>query len=257
MPDGTTPTQFVDKAVDFTIRVACECYCSLDLVREALSQLPVCNGSLAWSAPSMPDQDTLDTDSDVILIVSDKSTLAQALDRLSRYEELGREAPSHILIYLQDNENVSAEDIAGLTLRREHLATGLTSLTRAAFLPIIPQGLICVDWCDTRYILETEGQIVIEEASASLIEDAIESAMGRLHESANGRPIHGMQASILCSPGKLATRYVARLSNPCREIASDDATIILAAPWMDWPDDDYYEVRILARVECRKPERIG
>lgn len=257
MPDGTTHTQFVDKAVDFTIRVACECYCSLDLVRDALSQQSVCNGSLAWSAPSMPDQDTLDTDSDVILIVADKGTLAQALDRLSRYEELGREAPSHILIYLQDTENVSAEDMAGLTLRREHLAAGLASLARAAFLPIIPQGLICVDWCDTRNILETEGQIVIEEVSGSRIEDAIESAMARLRESATGRPIHGMQASMLCSPGKLATRYVGRLSEACREVASDDAIIILAAPWMDWPDIDYYEVRILARIECREPERIG
>jgi len=205
----------------------------------------------------MPEQDTMDTDSDVVLIVSDKGTIGQAIDRLSRYEELGREAPSHVLIYLQDNENVSAEDIAGLTLRREHLATGLTSLTRATFLPIIPQGLICVDWCDTRHIFEMAGQIVIEEASGSRIEEVIESAIARLHDSATGRPIHGMQASILCSPGKLATRYVARLSNPCREIASDDATIILVAPWMDWPDDDYYEVRILARVECREPEQIG
>lgn len=257
MPDGTTPTQFVDKAVDFTIKVACECYCSLDLVREALSQLPVCNGALAWSAPSLPDQDTLETDSDVVLIVSDKDTLAQAIARSSRYEELGRKASSHVLIYLQDNENASAEDIAGLTLRREHLAAGLASLTCAMFVPIIPQGLICVDWCDTRHILETAGQVVIEEASGSRIEEVIELAIARLRDSATGRPIHGMQASILCSPGKLATRYLARLSNPCRQIASDDATIILAAPWMEWPDVDYYEVRILARVECREPELIG
>jgi len=257
MPDGTTPTQFIDESVAFTVKVACECYCSLDLVRDALSQLPVCNGALAWSAPRMPDQDTLDTNSDVVLIVSDRDTLAQAIDRSSRYKELGREAPSHVLIYLQDNENVSAGDIAGLTLRREHLATGLTSLTRAAFLPIIPQGLICVDWCDTRHILEMAGQVVIEEASGSRIEEVIESAIARLHDSATGRPIHGMQASILCSSGKLANRYVARLSDACKGITRDDATIILAAPWMDWPDDDYYEVRIFARVECRKPERIG
>ncbi len=257
MPDGTTPTQFVDEAVDFTVKVACECYCSLDLVREAISQLPVCNGALAWAAPRLPDRDTMETDSDVVLIVSDKDTLAQAIDRSSRYEELGREAPSHVLIYLQDNENVSAEEMAGLTLRREQLATGLTSLTHAAFLPIIPQGLICVDWCDTRHILEMAGQVVIEEASGSRIEDVIESAITRLRDSATGRPIHGMQASILCSPGKLATRYVARLSDACKGIASDDTTIILAAPWMDWPDIDYYEVKIFARVECRKRERIG
>jgi hypothetical protein len=248
MPDGTSPADVVNESLEFTIRVACECYCRPDLVRAALHQQPGMNGCLAWGPPESPDSDEIARDAELVLIVADKDALPAALDRVSRYKQRGRQVPSHLLLYLQDEGDVPAGEISGLILRRSQLPAALSRLTRAVFEPVIPHGLVCVDWADTRHILDMEGQVVIEEASASRLEDAVASVMTRLRQHAAGRPVLGMQASIICDPSRLAMRYVHDLLSACRQETDEDATVIMAAPVLDRPGRDDYEVRLFARV---------
>lgn len=250
MPDGTSPADVVNESLEFTIRVACECYCSPDLVREALHQQPFMNGCLVWGAPYIPDSDEIARDAEIVLIVADKDALPAAFDRASRYKQQGQQAPSYLLVYLQDEREVPTDDISGLTLPRTQLAAGLSRLTRAVFEPVIPHGLVCVDWADTCHILEMEGQVVIAEASSSRLEDAIESVMTRLRQRAAGRPVLGIQASIICDPSRLAARYVHDLLSACKQETDEDATLIIAAPLVDRPGQDDYEVRLVARIEC-------
>ncbi len=250
MPDGTSPADVVNESLEFTIRVACECYCNPDLVREALRQQPVMNGCLVWDAPYIPDSDEIASDAEIVLIVADRDALPAALDRASRYKQQGQQAPSHLLVYLQDEGEVPTDEISGLILRRTQLTAGLSRLTRAVFEPVIPHGLVCVDWADTCHILDMEGQVAIEEASGSRLEDAIESVMAQLRQRAAGRTALGMQASIICDPSRLAIRYVHNLLSACRQETDEDATLIIAAPLVDRPGRDDYEVPLFARIEC-------
>ena len=250
MPDGTSPADVVNESLEFTIRVACECYCSPAPMREALHQQSVLNGCLIWGAPYIPDSDEIASDAEIVLIVADKDTLPAALDRASSYKQRGRQVPSHLFIYLQDEGEVPTEEVSGLILPRTQLTAGLSRLTRAVFEPVIPHGLVCVDWADTCNILDIEGQAVIEEASGSRIEDVIESVMTRLRQCAAGRPVLGMQASIICDPSRLAMRYVRELLSACRQATNEDATLIIAVPLVDRPGRDDYEVRLFARIEC-------
>jgi len=250
MPDGTSPADVVNESLEFTIRVACECYCSPGLVREALYQQPVMNGCLVWGAPYIPDSDEIASDAEIVLIVADKETLPAALDRASSYKQQGRQIPPYLLVYLQDEGEVPTDEVSGLILPRTQLSAGLSRLTRAVFEPVIPHGLVCVDWADTCHILDIAGQVVIEEASGSRLADAIESVMTRLRQRAAGRPVLGMQASIICDPSRLATRYVHDLLSACRQETDEDATLIIAAPLVDRPGRDDYEVRLFARIEC-------
>lgn len=248
MPDGTSPADVVNESLEFTIRVACECYCSLDLVRAALYQQPVMNGCLVWGAPKIPDSDEIDRNAELVLIVADRDSLPAALDRASRYKQRGSQIPSHLLLYLQDEGGVPTDEVSGLILLRSQLTAGLSRLTRAAFEPVIPHGLVCVDWADTCHILDMEGQVVIEEASGSRLHDAIESVMTRLRQHAAGHPVLGMQASIICDPSMLAMRYVHDLLSACKQETDEDATLIIAAPLVDRPGRDDYEVRLFARI---------
>ncbi|OYX28767.1 MAG: hypothetical protein B7Z03_10915 [Hydrogenophilales bacterium 32-62-9] len=73
-----------------------------------------------------------------------------------------------------------------------------------------------------------------------------------------GRAIHGLQAAMLSNGAKMPTKSISDLLWACKhglplpDKDSDgyDTYFIVAAPLMDWPDDDYYEVRLFARVEC-------
>ncbi len=248
MPDGTSPADVVNESLEFTIRVACECYCSPDLVRGALRQQTVMNGCLVWGAPYIPDSDEIASDAEIVLIVADKDALPAALDRATRYKQQGRQSPSHLLVYLQDEGEVPTDEVSGLTLPRPQLTAGLSRLTRAVFEPVIPHGLVCVDWADTCHILDMEGQVVIEEASGIRLEDAIESVMTRLRQRAAGRPVLGIQASIICDPSGLAIRYVHNLLSACKQETDEDATLIIAAPLVDRPDRENYEVRLFAKI---------
>lgn len=250
MPDGTSPADVVTESLEFTIRVACECYCSPDLVREALCQQPVMNGCLVWGAPYIPDSDEIAHDAEIALIVADRDALPAALDRASQYKQQGQQAPAHLVVYLQDEREVPTDEISGLILPRTQLTAGLSRLTRAVFEPVIPHGLVCVDWADTCHILDIEGKVLIEEASEIRLEDAIESVMTRLQQRANGRPVQGMQASIICDPSRLAARYVHNLLSACKQETDEDATLIIAAPLVDRPGRDDYEVRLFARIAC-------
>lgn len=248
MPDGVSPADVANESLEFTIRVVCECYCSFDIVREALHKVPVMNGCLVWGAPHTPDSDEIAREAEIVLIVADKDTLPAALERASRYKQHGRQVSSHLLLCLQDKEEVPAAEVSGLVLPRTQLAAGLSRLTRAVFEPVIPHGLICVDWADTCHILDMEGQVVTDEASGSRLEDAIESVMFRLRQHAAGRPVLGMQASIICDPSRLAIRYVRDLLSACRQVMDEDATLIIAVPLVDRPGRDDYEVRLFARI---------
>lgn len=249
MPDGSLHTQDVEETVEFTIRVACECYCSLDLARDALSQQPLMNGALAWGIPRIPDSDEPSRDVDLVFIVADQDSLRSAMGRADIYKQAGRQNPSHLLIYLRDEEDVSAAKVSGWVLPRAQLASGLSGLTRAVLEPVIPHGLVCVDWADTRHILDMEGQVVIEEASGSRLEDAIESLIEKLRQHATGRAIQGMQASIVYNTAKLAMRNVHEFISACKQETDEDATIILAAPVLDVPEEAGYELRLFARIE--------
>jgi len=247
MPDGGVFVSESNEVSEFTITVGCECYSSLELVRHALAQLPDFNGNLAWGAPCTPGPATEVSDAELVLIVSDQASLKMAIDRWSTYKELEQ---ASILIYLQDDEDVWAEEVPGLILPRSQLAAGLATLAKALFTPVIPQGLICIDWADTRHILVMDGQMVMEKATGSEPEAVIDAALTRLRKRASGRSIHGLQASILCSQNKLAVRHVHRLNSACKMATSEGALIIIGAPFLDWPDADHYEVRIAARIAC-------
>lgn len=250
MPDGTAPPSVEEEEVDFAIRIACECYCNLDLVREALSRQPVMNGALAWGLPRTPGSAETAPDADLVLIIADHGSLGAAMTRSLIYKQAGRRLPSHLLIYLQDEGAVSPQKFSGLILPRTQLATGLSSLTRVILEPLVPQGLICVDWADTRHILDMDGLVVIEEASAARFEDAVDSMMTRLRSCAACRPVEGVQASLLCDTGKLRARNVHDLKRAIERQTEEDATIIIAAPWMERPGDDQYELRLFARIRC-------
>lgn len=247
MPDGGVLAFDSNEVCEFTITVGCECYSSLELVGHALAQLPDFNGNLAWDAPCTPDPAKGVSDAELVLIVSDQASLQMAIDRWSTYKKLKQ---ASILIYLQGDEDVSAEEIPGLILPRSQLAAGFSTLTKALFTPVIPQGLICIDWADTRHILVMDGQMVMEEATGSELETVIDAAVTRLRKRASGRSIQGLQASILCSPNKLAMRHVHRLNSACKLVTNEEAILIIGAPFLDWPDADYYEVRIAARIAC-------
>ncbi len=63
---------------------------------------------------------------------------------------------------------------------------------------------------------------------------------------------------MLSNGAKMPTKSISDLLWACKhglplpDKDSDgyDTYFIVAAPLMDWPDDDYYEVRLFARVEC-------
>lgn len=239
-----------DEVIEFKIRIACECYSAPDHVRDAVAGLPDF-GKLEWGSPCKPDSFKL-IDAELVLIVSDKASLLMAMGRSVLYKHAGR---AHVLIYLQDEADVPAEAIPGLTLPRSQLATGLFNLTLALFEPVVWPGLVGLDWADVRNILAMGGQVVMEKASGSQPGRAIDAAVTRLRERASGRVIQGLQAAFFCSESKLATRHVGDLSWACRDnlrcgSADDDTYLIVAAPLLDWPNDDYYEVRLFARVEC-------
>jgi len=247
MPDGSVFVSDSNEVTEFIITVGCECYSSLELVRHALAQLPNFNGNLAWGAPCTPGPATEVSDAELVLIVSDQASLQMAIDRWLTYKKLKQ---ASILIYLQGDEDVWAEEVPGLILPRSQLAAGLSTLTKALFTPVIPQGLICIDWADTRHILVMDGQMVMEKAIGSEPEAVINAAVTRLQKRASGRSIHGLQASILCSQNKLAVRHVHRLNSACKMATSEGSILIIGAPFLDWPDADYYEVRLIARIEC-------
>ena len=161
MPDSGVFISDDVEVSEFTITVASECYSGLDLVRDALNQQPSFNSAIVWGIPCTPKPEKLISDAELVLLMTDRASLQLAIDRLSAYRQLNL---TTILIYLQDDEVVSAEKIPGQILPRLQLPAGFSYLTRAVFAPIIPQGLVCVDWADTRHVLVMDGQIVMEEA---------------------------------------------------------------------------------------------
>lgn len=247
MPDSGALVFDGNEVGEFTIAVACECYNDVEIVEKALAQLPVFNGNLSWGAPCKPDPAERVSDAELVLIMSDEANLAAAIDRSSVYRQAEQ---ASLLIYLQDNEDELAERIPGLTLPRSHLASGLTTLTHALFTPIIPQGLVCIDWADTRHLLVMDGEMVVVEASGSQPESAIEAAVARLRERASGRPILGQQASILYGHNALKMRQIHHLASACKATMEEDGFLFVAAPCLDWPEPGRYEVRIAARVAC-------
>jgi hypothetical protein len=248
MPDSGVLVFDSDEVSEFTITVACECYSHLEIVEDALTQLPDFNGHLAWGTPCKPDLAKRVSDADLMLIVSDKAHLPAAIDRWSAYRQVKQ---ASLLIYLQNNEDGLTEQIPGLSLPPSHLASGLTTLTHALFTPVIPHGLVCIDWADTRYILVMDGQMIVAEASGSQPELVIEAAVARLREQASGRSVLGLQASILYGHNSLAMRQIHHLASTCKEIVDEEGIVIVGAPTLDWPGPGRYEVRIAARVECR------
>lgn len=235
-----------DGATEFKIRIACECYSDSVLVRDVLAQLPVLNGKLKWGVPREPDPLKL-IDAELVLIVSDRTNLLTAVGRSVIYRNLGL---AHLLIYVQEETDLPVEVIPGLVLPRSQLAGGLLRLTQVLLEPTISQGLVGVDWADTRSLLTMGGQIVLENATASQPENAIQAAIRQLQARSTGRVIHGLQVAILCHEAKLATRHIGELTWACRDATGDDTCIIVAAPLLSWPDHDSYEVRLFASVEC-------
>lgn len=247
MPDSGVLVSDSDQVSEFTITVACECYSHLDIVGDVLTQLPDFNGNLVWGAPCKPDLAKRVSDTDLVLIVSDKANLPAAIDRWSAYRQA---KPTSLLIYLQDDEDGLAEQIPGLSLPRSHLASGLTSLTHALFTPVIPHGMVCIDWADTRHILVMDGQMVVAEASGSEPESAIDAAVAQLSDLASGRPILGLQASILCGHNALKMRQFHHLVSACKAVMEEDGFLFVGVPSLDWPEPGRYEVRIAARIAC-------
>lgn len=236
-----------DEVTQDKITVACECYSDQGLVQYALTQLPDLNGKLVWGVPCTPDPLKF-IDTDLVLIVSDRANLLTAIGRSIIYKHLEQ---AHILIYLQEGEDdVPAEAIPGLILPRSQLAAGLLNLVQMLLEPMITQGLVGIDWADTRNTLTTCDQIVMEKASAAQPEAAIKAAVSQLQARASGRAIHGLQAAILCHEGRLAMRSVGDLLWACKDASDEDTTLVVAAPLLDWPDNDNYEVRLFARVNC-------
>ena len=244
MPDGNASALDVEDDIDFTIHVACECYCDLELVQDAMARQPHFNEAIALAAPRVPDPASLSEDADLVLIVADMASLAPAMARAAAYRRIKQ---ATLLIYLQDSEQPSPE-IPGLAILRSELLAGVTRLVQALITPVIPQGLICVDWADTRHILDLDGRALVEEAFGSQPEDLMRRVLDRLRERAMGSPISGMQMSISCSSGTLKTRLVHALVSACREAMPEDGTLIAAAPFLDWPESDRVEIRIFAKV---------
>jgi hypothetical protein len=246
MPDSGVLVFDSDEVSEFTITVACECYSNHELVGEVLAQLPDFNGNLTWGTPCKPDLAKRVSDADLVLIVSDKAHLPAAIDRWSAYRQAEQ---ASLLIYQQDDEDGLAKQIPGLSLSHSCLVSGFTALTHALFTPVIPQGLVCIDWADTRHLFVMDGQMVVAEASGSQPELAIEAAVTRLRELASGRNILGLQASILYRH-KLTMRHVHHLVSACKAMLEEDRLLIVGAPFLDWPEFGQCEVRIAARVAC-------
>lgn len=247
MPDGVMSVHDEEKA-EFTIMVACESYCSPDIVLDALARLSDFNGYLDWGLPSIPDPHNLVDDMDLVLIITDKASLPRAMDRSVRYKHL--EQP-HILVYLRnEEEDAQAEEIPGLIVLRPQLAMELSSLAQALLLPAISQGLVCIDWMDTRHVLLLGGRILLVTASGDQVKTAIKEAVTKLRKQTAGRHVLGLQGSILCNSGKLATRDPLDLLSACREITGEEATLVVSAPFLNWPDIDHCEVRVIAKIEC-------
>jgi len=247
MSDSGMFTTDVDQVNELTITVACECYSNLSLIRDTLEQQSDLNRILVWSPPVAPTPDNWNREAELVLVVSDKANLPMAIARSASYKQ---QVQATILLYLQDETGDPGEDIPGLSLPCKNLNADLARLTKALFAPVIPQGLVCIDWADTRHVLLLDGQILIEEASGSQLVDVIDAVVARLHAHASGRPILGIQASILCRQDKLAMSHVHHLLSACKEITGEEATLIVGAPFLDWPDSDHYEVRLIASVAC-------
>lgn len=246
MPDGNVSVPDVEDDIDFTVRVACECYCSIELAQVALAQQPDCRGALVWAAPCVPEPDALIQDAELVIIVADKASFPKAIARLEGYKRLGE---ATLLVCLEDEDRFPPAEIPGLVMPRSQLPTALSCLVQALIAPVIPRGLICVDWGDTRQVLMMEGQVIIEKASGSEPQGVIASVVSRLREQASGRVIKGVQASISCSTNNLKVRFVHDLISACETVTDEDATLIAAAPILDWPDSEHFEVRLFARVE--------
>lgn len=247
MSDATALAPDTDEVSQFTIAVACECFGHGELVGAALSGLPDFDGQVSWGAPATPPLTAESGDPDLLLVVCDKSSLDKAIERISALREQQR---GTLLIYLQEDDTVQAEAVPGLTLPMSGLATGLSSLADALLTPVIPHGLIGIEWVDTRYFLLLDGQMVIEEARGGDLEATIDAAVARLRERAAGRKIVGLQASLLCSQDKLAMRHVTRLASACRAVIDDDAIFFIAAPMLERLESKLYEVRLVARIPC-------
>ena len=247
MPDSGVLVSDSEEVSEFTITVACECYGHLEIVGDALAQLPDFNGNLSWGTPCKPDLDKKVSNVELVLIVSDKAHLPAAIDRWSAYRQAEQ---ASLLVYLQDDEDGLAEQIPGLPLPRSCLTSGLISLTHALFTPIIPHGLVCIDWADTRHLLVMDGQMVVAEASGSQPESAIDAAVALLRELASGRPVLGLQASILYGHNALKMRQIHGLASACKATMEEDGFLFIGAPSLEWPEPGRYEVRIAARVAC-------
>ena len=244
MPDGNASALDVEDDIDSTIHVACECYCDLELVQDAVARQPDFKGAIALAAPRVPDPASLSEGAELVLIAADKASLASAMARVAAYRQIKQ---ATLLIYLQDREQPSP-DIPGLAILRSALPAEMTRLVQTLIMPLIPQGLICVDWADTRHILDLDGHAIVEEAFGSQPEELMRRVLDRLRERAMGGPISGMQMSISCSSDTLKTRLVHALVSLCREAMPEDGTLIAAAPFLDWPESDYVEIRVFARV---------
>ena len=246
MPDSGVLVSDSDEVGEFTITVACECYSHPQIVGDALTQLPDFNGHLAWEAPCKPDLAKWASDVELVLIVSDQANLAAAIKRWSEYQRLEQ---ASLLVYLQDDEGGLAEQIPGLSLPRSRLASGLTSLTHALFTPVIPHGIVCIDWADTRHLLVLDGQLVVVDASGSEPESAIEAAVAGLRERASGRRILALQASILYGR-KMKMRHAHDVMSACKAMLEEDRLLIVGAPFLDWHEFGRCGVRIAARIAC-------
>lgn len=244
MPDGDAFALDVEEDIDFTIHVACECYCDLELVQDAVARQPDFKGAIAIAAPCVPDPASLSEAADLVLVIADKASLAPALARVAAYRQINQ---ATLLVYLQDREQPSP-DIPGLAVLRSELPVGMTRLAQTLIMPVIPQGFICVDWADTRHILDLDGRALVEEAFGSQPEDLMRRVIDRLEERAMGGPISGMQVAISCSSGALKMRRVHELRLACKEAMPEDGTLIVAVPFLDWPESDHVEIRAFAMV---------
>lgn len=245
MPDGNASALDVEDDIDFTIHVAWECYCDLELVQDAVARQPDFKGAIALAVPCVPDPESLIEDADLVLVVADKANLAPAMARVADYKLIKQ---ATLLIYLQGDEHPLSEHVPGLTIPRAQLPVGVTRVIKTLIEPVFPQGLICVDWCDTRHILDLDGRALLEEASGCQPEEVMASALGRLRKHASGRSIRGMQVSILCSQNRLKMRHIHELVSACKEMLGEYATLIAAVPLLDWPDSDRFEIRIFAKL---------
>lgn len=239
------------------IRIACECYSDPDLVSDAL-RLPNF-GKLDWRLPCTPEPFKL-IDAELVLIVCDQDSLLMAIGRSRLYKLAGR---AHLLIYLRDGlpdeAGVPDEVIPGLALPRLELHNELFKLTLSLLEPVLWQGFVGIDWGDARNLLTMDGLVVMEKAfSTRQPEEAIKRAVSQLQARVAGRAIQGLQAAIFSNGTKMPMKSISDLSWACKDglPLSDkdsdgcDTYFIVAAPILDYLDDDYYEVRLFARVEC-------